>query len=237
MKKVFLMFFVSACFGFVVLVLWPGSAYAPPNCSSVSQNLGICQDNLTACEEGLAACEAQPPAPVPQTGQNTCWDDGGLGIGCSGTGQDGDIQAGVAWPNPRFTDNLDGTITDNLTHLIWLKNANCFGDRDWVQALEDANTLHDGECDLMDGSEEGDWRLSNRNELESLLDLENHNPALPTGHPFMNFQPSGYWSSTTTAPPPLSPSAWIVEFKFGQVFFDGKTDLDNWFVLPVRGGS
>jgi hypothetical protein len=32
---------------------------------------------------------------------------------------------GVAWPNPRFTDNSDGTVTDNLTGLIWLKNANC----------------------------------------------------------------------------------------------------------------
>ena len=34
---------------------------------------------------------------------------------------------GVAWPNPRFTDNGNGTVTDNLTGLIWLKNANCFG--------------------------------------------------------------------------------------------------------------
>ena len=32
-----------------------------------------------------------------------------------------------AWTGVRFTDNGDGTVTDNLTALIWLKNANCFG--------------------------------------------------------------------------------------------------------------
>jgi hypothetical protein len=33
---------------------------------------------------------------------------------------DGEIRAGVAWPTPRFTDNGDGTATDNLTGLTWL---------------------------------------------------------------------------------------------------------------------
>ena len=31
-------------------------------------------------------------------------------------------------PSPRFTDNNDGTVTDNLTGLVWLKNANLFGE-------------------------------------------------------------------------------------------------------------
>ena len=35
----------------------------------------------------------------------------------------------------RFIDNHDGTVTDNLTKLIWLKNANAFGFRTWEQAL------------------------------------------------------------------------------------------------------
>ena len=48
------------------------------------------------------------------------------------TGSDGDLQKGVAWPNPRFTDNANGTVTDNLTGLIWLKNANCFGRPVWT---------------------------------------------------------------------------------------------------------
>jgi len=139
----------------------------------------------------------------------------------------------VVPPNPRFTDNLDGTITDNLTGLIWLEDTNCFGLQTWAQALTDANTLSNGDCGLSDGSEEGGWYLPNRNELTSLLDLENFNPALPTGHPFMNFVSSAYWSSTTYANSPFS--VWYVNFLDGFVFYIVKTV--NFYVLPVRGGS
>ncbi|KJR41414.1 protein of unknown function DUF1566 [Candidatus Magnetoovum chiemensis] len=40
-------------------------------------------------------------------------------------GDDGDLQKGVSLPEPRFTDNGDGTVTDNHTGLMWLKDANC----------------------------------------------------------------------------------------------------------------
>ena len=50
----------------------------------------------------------------------------------------GEQAVGVEWPNPRFTDNGDGTVTDNLTALIWLKNANCFGVEKWNDALSSA---------------------------------------------------------------------------------------------------
>ena len=46
---------------------------------------------------------------------------GGGGVECS-TGSD------------RFKDNGDGTVTDNCTQLIWLKNANCFGEQQWSEA-------------------------------------------------------------------------------------------------------
>ena len=52
-------------------------------------------------------------------------------------GDDGDLEKGITWPNPRFTDNGVGTVTDNLTGLIWLKDANCFGPRDWSEAVSD----------------------------------------------------------------------------------------------------
>jgi len=58
-------------------------------------------------------------APVPKTGQTTSYD----------TRDDGALEKGVAWPTPRFTDNNNGTITDNLTKLIWMKNAQAFGGR------------------------------------------------------------------------------------------------------------
>ncbi len=183
---------------------------------------------------GVAEADGETvPAPVPQTGQTTCWGTDGAVVDCStdGRGQDGDIRAGVAPPDPRFTDNGDGTITDNLTGLIWLKNANCFGQRNWEQALADANALADPQCGLSDGSVRGDWYLPNRSELTSLLDFENFNPALPSGHPFMNFQSSFYWSSTTYA---FSPAfAWDVDIT-GQGPL-GMRKVEGKFVTAIRG--
>jgi len=42
---------------------------------------------------------------LPQTGQTTCYNTEGNVIPCAGSGQDGDIRAGVPWPDPRFTVN------------------------------------------------------------------------------------------------------------------------------------
>ena len=81
-------------------------------------------------------------------------------------------------PNPYFPDNGDGTVSDNLTGLIWLKNANCFGQKDWATAMSDADNLSNGTCGLTDGSSAGDWRLPNRVELTSLVNSEYYNPAL-----------------------------------------------------------
>jgi hypothetical protein len=88
---------------------------------------------------------------------------------------------------------------DNFTRLIWLKDANCFGQRIWSNALSDANGLANGSCALTDGSVAGDWRLPNIREPHSLLDFSQIDPALPSGHRFTDVQSSYYWSSTTNA--------------------------------------
>jgi len=128
---------------------------------------------------------------VSKTGQTTIYT----------MGDDGHLQKGVASPNPRFTDNEDGTVTDNLTGLIWLKYTYCFGNRIWLHSVNDCYyTLADGECGLTDGSTQGDWRLPNYRELISLIDVENRSPALPTGHPFtLSDLSQWYWSSSTDA--------------------------------------
>lgn len=150
-------------------------------------------------------------------------------------GDDGDLQQGVSWPVPRFTDNSDGTITDNLTGLIWLKDANCpdISPNTWIEALAAVSNLADGVCGLGDDSAANDWRLPNRNELQSLLDLGQLSPALPSGHPFVNFQASYYWSSTSHEYEPGVFFAWLVNFDRGVVDFGGFGD----YVIAVRGGS
>lgn len=161
---------------------------------------------------------------VPKTGQTTSY----------GTRDDGALQRGVAWPSPRFTDNGDGTVTDNLTNLVWLKNANCFGPKLWTTALADANELADGLCGLDDDSEAGDWWLPNSRELFSLIDKSRFSPALPSGHPFTGVQMNYYWSSTTYAGD--TDSAWGVTMLYGSVVFGFKTITFN-HVWPVRAGE
>ena len=162
-------------------------------------------------------------APVPKSGQTSS----------NATGDDGDLQRGVAWPDPRFTDNGDGTVTDNLTGLIWLKNANCFGQRQWDSAVAAANTVSNGECGLSDGSVEGDWRLSNLRELVSLIDYGESNPALPSDYPFDGIQLSPYWTSTTYTG--VVTNAWGVGLSYGDVQVGDKTKVGR--VWPVRGGQ
>jgi hypothetical protein len=195
--------------------------------------------------------QAQPRAlakRVAKTGQTQCWDAGGAVIPCAGTGQDGQYQAGIdpavsaifgaayntpAWTGVRFTDNGDGTVTDNLTALIWLKNANCFGARSWANALSDANALASGSCGLSDGSSAGGWRLPNGNELHSLIDGTQSNPALPAGHPFTGVQANLYWTSTTVD---YNPSG-VVVVGMSNGAPVGAVKTGFLFVWPVRGGQ
>jgi hypothetical protein len=149
-------------------------------------------------------------------------------------GDDGALEKGVAWPAPRFADNGNGTVTDHLTGLIWLKNGNCSGAVTWQQALTYCNTLASGSCGLADGSIAGDWRLPNTKELLSLIDFSRSAPALPNGHPFANVQVSDYWTATTSAN--LTGNPLVLHFRGGHIF-NILTKLNHFYVWPVRGGD
>jgi len=192
----------------------------------------------------VQATAAAGGAPVEDTGQTACFDENGASRDCTGTGEDGEFQAGVAWPTPRFTDNGDGTVTDNLTGLIWLKDANCpAGTKTWQQALDWVASLNTTSIGCTDYTPMTftDWRLPNVNELESLTDHSAFEPALPSPNPFVNVQSaedSHYWSSSTVVPEPTG--AWAVDLGTGEVGSPpsvgaGKALLD--FVWAVRGGQ
>src|SRR5919108_448293 len=184
------------------------------------------------------------PAPVEVTGQTECGDpETGELIPCEGTGEDGDLQAGVKWPKPRFTVNNNGTVTDNLTGLIWMKNANCNGLQTWKDALAAANNLKDGQCGLKDGSKPGDWRMPNIKELQSLLDYGKALPTLPVDPPssvppFDNLPTAPfldtYWSSITFAGNRGSTLLWLLSF--GNIFDVTKGEGFLRYGWAVRGG-
>jgi hypothetical protein len=141
----------------------------------------------------------------------------------------------VEWPTPRITDRGNGTVRDNLTGLIWLKDTVCTGNGGtWWEALTIANTLASGRCGLTDGSVEGDWRLPNIKELQSLVDFSQANPALPADYPFRNFSPR-VWSSTTFESGIFN-YAWTLDFRDGTTVIFHKTYTTQ-SVWPVRGGN
>jgi hypothetical protein len=167
---------------------------------------------------------------LPRTGQDASY----------APRDDGDLQKGIEWPDPRFTDHGDGTVTDNLTVLMWTKNAGtptvdaCTGGtKTWNNAIAYVACLNS-----ISHLGHSDWRLSNINELESLVDAKNHNFSLPTGHPFIAL-PYAQWSSTTCAYP--NEYAWAACFYDSYCgssgYINRRAKSDTYNVWPVRGGQ
>jgi len=169
------------------------------------------------------------PTQVPRTGQTTS----------DTAGDDGDLRKGVPWPAPRFTNNNDGTVTDNLTGLVWLAKANCLSGT-WLDCFSFCNGLGSGQCGLSDGSTAGKWRMPNLFEMESLRDMAYKDPALSNaagtgqwsaGDPFTDVQNNYYWTSTNYSN--------VLTYKWAVYMSEGSTNdyvynADVLYVLPVR---
>jgi hypothetical protein len=167
---------------------------------------------------------------LPKTGQTTSYDTGNL--------DDGALQRGIA---RSYTDNGDGTITDNTTGLMWVKSG--YADTDttpattytadtswrkytWADALS--------YCDRLDYAGYTDWRLPNIYELYSICLLEpTHGAPFIDTTVFTNTNSSYYWSGTTY--PSLTTLALGVFFNAGPV--NGNNKTNSYYVRPVRGGQ
>ena len=93
----------------------------------------------------------------------------GQGGASFGTNDDASLKKGAPLTSPRFIDNGDGTLSDTVTGLTWLKKADCIN-QSWSSALTTINNLASGQCGLTDGSTAGQWRMPNRQEMLSLSD-------------------------------------------------------------------
>jgi len=237
---IFSLFFCSNVFGKKEVVVVPLLSH---NARGDAEVTDVKAGKTFSNTSGVGHTGTRAPVPVAKTGQDECYSATVTGTGnvgvlvpCEGTGMDGEYQKGES-VTPRFTDNSNGTVTDNLTGLVWLKDFNCFGRIGWTSALSVANSLEAGDCGLSDGSFEGDWRLPNRFELESLLDLKQFGIALPPGHPFDNVEPDYYWTSSYHSYFVALNIAWAVHFSAGDVegrSMKGLDDVPNCYVQVVR---
>ena len=193
-------------------VLWQTAVAGPPEKPGNPGVPGLLAE-IAELEDMLD--QLQYFAPVPQTGQTVILEPG----------DDGHLEKGVAWPDPRFTDNEDGTVTDNLTGLIWTKDVNIYGATTWNEALTSCNSCNVGGYT--------DWYLPNVRELNSLIDYGGAQyQKLPAGHPFTGTMgPSWYyWSSTNHSNTPYT-----ISFENGFMWGVGVTSLRKfWCVRSIN---
>lgn len=169
---------------------------------------------------------------LPKTGQTACYDSAGYTIACAGTGQDGDLLKGFSWPTPRFTDNsllnsTDKTVTDNLTGLIWSKDANLPATlMSWQSALDYIKALNNNNY-----LGHNDWRLPNENELISLTNkTQSDIITWLSAQGFTNVQSYNYISSNNWGD---AYNVWIVKMSNGEIT---GTPYGG-YIWPVRGRS
>jgi hypothetical protein len=200
-----------------------------------------CNHDIATALAGGSLPNCQPP-PL-KTGQTTAY----------GPGSDGDLQKGAS---QSFTDNGDGTITDNTTGLMWEKKDQSGLIHDWTNTYSWCGASC-GITNVMDGTittvflaalnggggfaGHADWRIPNANELESIMNLENRSPA--TYSAFNTgcvasctltacscTQSDNYWSSTTYQVFPAG--AWGGYFIDGNLYAVGKGN--NQYARAVR---
>ena len=169
-------------------------------------------------------------------------------------GPDGDAAPGAAPPCfndvDRYVNCGNGTVTDTLTGLIWLQQANCFPLATYTVTNQAAAGLQDGDCSLTDGSSPGDWRLPTRDEWAATMARAvalgcrfGNAPTLTNdagtacysadggaSSSFAGVASHNYWSSSTDEDDPIN--AWVA-FLFSSAV-DVRFKVNTLRVWPVR---
>ena len=134
-----------------------------------------------------------------------------------------------------YTDNENGTITDNVTGLIYQKcsagQGTTIGDCNTGIATTYIWSDAKAYCQSLNLAGKN-WRLPNVNELVNLVDYSKSNTFIDTNI-FPNTKPQSYWS-LTTLPQDIS-SAWIVLFDYGYLLFSYNTN--NYYVRCVSNDA
>ena len=130
---------------------------------------------MPAVLAAAAAAVATTPYAIVDTGQDTCFSAQGSEVSCIGSGQDGAYSGNT----PRYTDNGDGTVTDNVTLLVWQKSPD--SNKDGQINVSDKMTQSGAETycsNLVLGGAE-DWRLPDIKTIYSLMNFSGEDVSGP----------------------------------------------------------
>ena len=148
---------------------------------------------------------------LPDTGQ---WQDF-----TSTYGEDSDF---TIYP-PLYIDNLDGTVTDDNTGLMWQKQ-----DDGVMRTWYDAGSY----CASLAVGGYSDWRLPERLQLHDIVDYGKYEPSIDSVYfPGTSFR--AYWTNTDYAGD--SCCVWSVWFKIGTAGGYGSMKTNISYTRCVRG--
>jgi uncharacterized repeat protein (TIGR01451 family)/CSLREA domain-containing protein len=165
---------------------------------------------------------------VPISGQTTSYSPG----------DDGAYHSGVPWPEPRFTDHGDGTMTDELTGLMWTQDNVTPGpavctpgiQKNWFDSLAHVDCLN---ANAYLGYT--DWRMPNAIEIMSLANHEETDQRTWLASQGFTLTPWYYWWSSTTGASSIA-ATWVLGLDGTDGFYQ-KTNSSGTTLWPVRGSS
>lgn len=148
-------------------------------------------------------------------------------------------------PEPQFKENGDGTVTDTVNNLVWLKS----GIRDQKLSLQEAKDL----AVTAKQANQSGWRLPTLAELKTLLHderVQNASGEKAWINPiFDDGRGHYYWTTTTCEKVSViedryqrklcqqgETAAWLIHFNIGAVFWH-HTSAKNYYVWLVKNGG
>jgi hypothetical protein len=145
---------------------------------------------------------------------------------------------GSAEPGADYTDNGDGTVTDNVTGLMWEQKTDDGGpgDKDNTYTWKDALAY----CENLALAGYSDWRMPTPKEFERLVDLNKSSPSIDTAY-FPNTSNGLYWTGTTCSGCHKH-KAFAMDFTDGRLYYGKKwikptepPQYEYWYIRAVRG--
>jgi hypothetical protein len=199
--------------------LWAGEYPGKANCSDGKDN--DCDGKTDGADSGCTALTKN----LPDTGIDKCYNET-VQISCPSPGQDfygQDAQYGVT--NMNFTDNLDGTITDNKTGIKWMKCSygQSYGAGSCSGSATTANWSNaKTNCANLNFAGQTGWRLPSFFELETIVNYGKSMPALDSI--FVVQQGYYYWTSDEYKVD--TTKAWVLYSSYGNSNYNNlKTNL------------
>lgn len=194
---------MKSVFGSLVVLMIP-AVLIFAGCGGSGSTSGSSADDGSGSSAAVgSAGDSVAAFAVVDTGQVACYDDSSELVACPVEGEAFHGQDNQYVGNPgNYSDNGDGTVTDNVTGLMWQQTPDTDGNGDidaadkltYDEAVAGADTLHLGGYN--------DWRLPTIKELYSLIN-------------FSGVDPSGYEGTDTSGLVPFIDTHYF-DFGYGD---------------------